>query len=57
MEDQSVSPRQRRRFLTVLLGGVGAVLAVMGGWPVLRFLSPRSTSGAGGQVKIAKSPY
>lgn len=54
MEDQSVSPRQRRRFLTVLLGGVGAVLAVMGGWPVLRFLSPLSTSGAGGQVKIAK---
>jgi len=55
MEEQSVSPPQRRRFLLVLLGGVGAVLGVMGGWPLLRYLSPSSGGDAGGQVKIAKA--
>lgn len=41
-------PNQRRFFLTTILGGLGAVLAVAAGWPVFRFLAP-----GGGAAKTA----
>ena len=35
----SLPPNQRRFFLTLILGGFSAALAVAAGWPVFRFLS------------------
>jgi len=49
-QNQLLPSGQRRNFLLVLLGGAGAALAAMAGWPVLRFLSPQS--GAGGSTKV-----
>ncbi len=54
MENSSVPSSQRRFFLTVLLGAIGAALAALGGWPLLRFLAPASKEGAGGKVSLAK---
>lgn len=54
MENSSVSPTQRRFFLAVILGAIGAALATLGGWPLLRFLAPASKEGAGGKVSIPK---
>jgi len=50
----SVLPSQRRRFLAVLLGGVGALLAAAAGWPLFRFLAPGSDAGSSSQVKLAR---
>jgi len=55
MEDSGVAPERRRFFLTVALGGVGAVLAAAVGWPLVRFLSPRSGSGEAGRVTFDKA--
>ena len=54
MDDRDVLPTQRRRFLLVMLAGVGSVFAAAGGWVTFRFLSPGSDSGNSGQVKIPK---
>jgi len=51
MENEQISPHRRRFFLTAILGGLGAVLAVAAGWPVWQFLSPRK--GAGEQEKVS----
>jgi cytochrome b6-f complex iron-sulfur subunit len=49
---ESSPDRTKRRLLTALLGGVGAVLVVAGGWPVWRFLSPRQAPGELDRVAI-----
>ncbi|PLX98636.1 MAG: cytochrome B6 [Desulfuromonas sp.] len=54
MDDRTVLPSQRRRFLLVMLTGVGGVLAAAAGWPIFRFLSPENQSGSGGKIKIAR---
>ena len=54
MDDSTVSPARRRFFLTVLLGGVGAALAAVAGWPLFRFLSPREGGAAAGKTSIAR---
>jgi cytochrome b6-f complex iron-sulfur subunit len=54
MANDSLPPNQRRFFLTIVLGGIGAVLAVAAGWPVFRFLSPRSDDGDQKQVEIPR---
>ncbi|PLX84149.1 MAG: cytochrome B6 [Desulfuromonas sp.] len=54
MESNTVPPAQRRFFLTLILGGVGATLAALAGWPVLRFLSPRSDSGGDSIVRVPR---
>ncbi|OHB29925.1 MAG: cytochrome B6 [Desulfuromonadaceae bacterium GWC2_58_13] len=53
MANDSLPPNQRRFFLTIVLGGISAVLSVAAGWPVFRFLSPAS---GGGEVKPVEMP-
>lgn len=55
MESTPVPPPQRRFFLTVLLGGIGAVLAAAAGWPVLRFLSPRAGEDEAEKVSVPRA--
>jgi cytochrome b6-f complex iron-sulfur subunit len=54
MEQNLVPPQQRRNFLMIMLGAVGALLTAAAGWPILRFLMPVDKGGAAGQVKISK---
>jgi cytochrome b6-f complex iron-sulfur subunit len=54
MDGKSESNHQRRTFLGILLGGVGVTLTGFLAWPIFRFLSPRTGSGEGGQVRVAK---
>lgn len=54
MDSKEVSPARRRFFLTVILGGVGAVLAGVAGWPLIRFLSPRQQDGVVGKTSIPR---
>ena len=54
MDDSTVSPARRRFFLTVMLGGVGAVLAGVAGWPLFRFLSPRAEGTGAGKTTIPR---
>jgi cytochrome b6-f complex iron-sulfur subunit len=54
MENQPVSPSQRRLFLTWILGGIGVVLAAAAGWPVWRYLAPRKGAGEGATVTVPR---
>lgn len=54
MDSKEVSPARRRFLLTVMLGGVGALLAGAAGWPLFRFLSPRQQDGATGKISIPR---
>lgn len=55
MSDLNVNTPQRRKFLAVLLGLVGAGLAGISAWPVLRYLSPQAIEGDAIKVAIAKT--
>lgn len=55
MDDRDVLPTQRRKFLIILLGCIGAVLAAVATWPVWRYLSPQEIEGAATKVAIARS--
>ncbi len=55
MEPNLVSPSQRRNFLMIMLGGVGSLLAVAAGWPLVRFLMPSDTGDAASQVAIDRT--
>lgn len=55
MENDPVSPSQRRFFLTVMLGGIGAALAAIAAWPVWRYLSPREGVGEREKIAISKA--
>ena len=52
MENQHVSSSQRRFFLSVVLAAIGAALAFLAGWPLLRFLTPLQQDGDDGRVAI-----
>jgi len=54
--DQNASPPSsgRRNLLLVLLAGIGAALAALAGWPLLRFLSPTSGASAASTVSIPR---
>lgn len=52
MENQPASSTQRRFFLTVVLAAIGAALAFLAGWPLLRFLAPLHKDGDDGRVAI-----
>ena len=54
MTDPSTPATQRRTFLLVIAGGLGSVLAVAAGWPLLRFLSPVKEGGAGDRVNVPR---
>ncbi len=53
MGNDSLPPNQRRFFLTIILGGLSAVLAAFAGWSVFRFLSP---SHGGAEVESVELP-
>ena len=55
MEQNQVSPPQRRNFLMIMLGGVGSLLAVAAGWPLVRFLMPSGQGDSAGQVAIDRA--
>jgi len=55
MEAQSTPPAQRRTFLLMIAGGIGALLAAAAGWPLLRFLAPVGGAGEGEQAKIPRT--
>ena len=54
MNDASASPNERRKFLGILLGAIGGVIAAAFAWPLFRFLSPVDKGGAAEQVRVAK---
>lgn len=54
MNEIPQSNQQRRAFLGILLGGVGAVLAGVFTWPIFRFLAPRGGGGEDSQVRLSK---
>lgn len=54
MDDRDLLPSQRRRFLLVMLAGIGGVLTAAAGWPILKFLSPSNQAGAGDKIIVAK---
>jgi len=45
----------RRNLLLVLLAGIGAALAALAGWPLLRFLSPTSGASSATTVTIPRA--
>ncbi len=49
-----VTPPQRRKFLFIMLGGIGAVIGAATAWPVFRFLSPRDSGSGDDQVLIPR---
>lgn len=54
MDPNVIPPQQRRKFLMIMLGGLGSVLAGASAWPLFRFLSPPDDSGASSQVSFAR---
>lgn len=55
MSLQTASPAQRRTFLYILAGGLGSMLAVAAGLPLLRFLAPVSGTGEDAQVRLPRT--
>lgn len=55
MSVKAVPPARRRFFLTAALSGVGVALAAMAGWPLWRFLSPRTAPGGEEKILIPMS--
>lgn len=54
MSDIPSKSNERRTFLAVILGGIGAVLAGVSGWPLFRYLSPIDKGGEEQQVRVAR---
>jgi cytochrome b6-f complex iron-sulfur subunit len=55
MNDSSANSTERRTFLGIILGGIGAVVAGAFSWPLFRFLSPIAGSGEEQQVRVSRS--
>jgi len=56
METISPPPSSgRRNLLLALLGGIGAALAALAGWPLLRFLSPVGGNDAARTIDIPRA--
>lgn len=55
MGPQSAPPAQRRTFLFLIAGGLGGLLAAAAGWPLLRYLAPAATAGAGEKVTLKRA--
>ena len=49
-----VSPPQRRKFLFIMLGGLGALIGAATAWPVFRFLSPREAGSGDSQIVVSR---
>ncbi len=55
MENHPISPSQRRGFLFVILGGLGAAVTAVSLWPIWRFLAPRKDTGELERVAVARA--
>lgn len=55
MDPDLVPSGQRRTFLMVMAGALGAVLAAASVWPLLRFLAPVDSGGSSKTVRIDRS--
>lgn len=55
MSDTPANSNERRTFLGIILGGIGAVIAGTFSWPLFRYLSPIDKGGAEQQVRVARS--
>ena len=55
MSDIPVDSTERRTFLGIILGSIGAVIAGAFGWPLFRFLSPIDKGGEEQLVRVAKA--
>lgn len=54
MSDTSANSKQRRTFLGIILGAIGAVMAGIFAWPLFRYLSPINKGGAAQQVRVPR---
>ena len=54
MDDRHVPTPERRKFLTILLGGIGTVLAGAALWPLWGYLSPQAIKGDEEKVVIPR---
>ena len=54
MSDPSLNTTQRRTFLGIILGAIGAVIAGAFSWPLFRYLSPIDKGGAVQQVRVPR---
>lgn len=52
--EPSQTASSRRTFLSLILGGLGAVLAALAGYPLWRFLLPHSTDDANASVTVKR---
>ena len=55
MEPQATPPAQRRAFLLMFAGGLGGLLAMAAGWPLLRFLAPVAGADEDQQVTLPRA--
>lgn len=55
MNDTPANSNERRTFLGIILGGIGAVIAGAFSWPLFRYLSPIDKGGAEQQVRVART--
>ncbi len=54
MSDIPENAQQRRTFLGIMLGAIGAVIAGAFSWPLFRYLSPIDKGGTAEQVRVAR---
>ena len=54
MSDTLGKSNDRRTFLGIIMGGIGAVIAGAFSWPLFRFLSPIHKGGAEQQVRVSR---
>jgi cytochrome b6-f complex iron-sulfur subunit len=54
MDQNDVSPPQRRQFLYIILGSIGVAISGFGAWPIWRYLLPGEKAGAEEKSSIAK---
>jgi cytochrome b6-f complex iron-sulfur subunit len=54
MSDAPGKSNERRTFLGVILGGIGAIVAGAFSWPLFRYLSPIDKGGEELQVRVAR---
>lgn len=55
MDSNVVPSNQRRKFLMVMVGGLGGLVAAASAWPIFRFLSPIEGAGGGDMVSVNRS--
>lgn len=55
MESNVVPSKQRRKFLMVMVGGLGGIITAAAAWPIFRFLSPIEGAGGSKTVNVNRS--